>query len=157
MEIRRAIKQDIPGVDRLLEQVCMVHHIGRPDLFQGNRNRKYTDFQLEEMLKDDRRPIFVAVDEGQEVLGYAFCILQEHVGDNVLTDIRTLYIDDLCVDETVRGNHIGSSLYQHVLGYAKEIGCYNVTLNVWTCNEPAMRFYEKCGMKAQKIGMETIL
>lgn len=157
MEIRRAQERDLSGVDSLLEQVCMVHHAGRPDLFQGNHNRKYTDEQLKEIFRDETRPVFVAVNESQEVLGYAFCVLQHHPHDNVLTDIKTLYIDDLCVDENIRGQHIGSSLYQYVLQYAKEQGCYNVTLNVWTCNEPAMRFYGKCGMKAQKIGMETIL
>lgn len=157
MEIRRAREQDISGVNNLLEQVSMVHHRGRPDLFQGNRSRKYTDAQLKEIFRDESRPVFVAVDGGGEVLGYAFCMIQQHPHDNILTDIKTLYIDDLCVDEEIRGRHIGSILYQHVLGYAREQGCYNVTLNVWTCNEPAMRFYEKCGMKAQKIGMETIL
>jgi ribosomal protein S18 acetylase RimI-like enzyme len=74
-----------------------------------------------------------------------------------MTHIKTLYIDDLCVDEAVRGQHVGSTIYQHVLSYAKELGCYNVTLNVWACNENAMRFYEKCGLKVQKTGMETIL
>lgn len=157
MEIRRAQEQDISGVNSLLEQVSMVHHRGRPDLFKGDRNRKYTQEQLREIFQDESRPVFVAVDEREEVLGYAFCMMQQHPHDNILTDIKTLYIDDLCVDEKIRGQHIGSILYQYVLGYAKEQGCYNVTLNVWTCNEPAMGFYEKCGMKAQKIGMETIL
>lgn len=157
MEIRRAREQDLEGIDSLLEQVCMVHHKGRPDLFQGDHNRKYTDGQLREMFLDDERPIFVAVDEEERVLGYAFCMLQQHPHDNVLTDIRTIYIDDLCVDEKVRGQHIGRTLYEYVLRYAGELGCYNVTLNVWTCNPGAMRFYEACGMKPQKIGMETIL
>lgn len=157
MEIRRAKEQDIPGIDKLLEQVSMVHHIGRPDLFRGNRSRKYTDEQLKAMLPNEERPIFVAVDEAQKVLGYAFCIMQQHIGDNVLTDIKTLYVDDLCVDEEIRRQHVGKSLYEYVLQYAREQGCYNVTLNAWSCNPPAVRFYEQCGMKPQKIGMETIL
>ena len=70
---------------------------------------------------------------------------------------RTAYMDDLCVDENSRGKHIGTKLYDYVTNYAKEIGCYNITLNVWSLNESAMKFYEKCGMKPQKIGMETIL
>ena len=74
-----------------------------------------------------------------------------------LTDIKTLYIDDLCVDETLRGKHIGKNLYEAVLIYAKEHDCYNVTLNVWACNTSAMRFYEACGLKPQKVGMEVIL
>jgi ribosomal protein S18 acetylase RimI-like enzyme len=75
----------------------------------------------------------------------------------VLTDIKTLYIDDLCIDENVRGQHIGKSIYEFVKSFAKENGCYNLTLNVWACNEGAMRFYEAVGLKPQKIGMETIL
>lgn len=157
MVIRRAKEKDMDRINELLRQVCMVHHKGRPDLFQGNNNRKYTDMQLKEMLQDDSRPIFVAVDEADEVLGYAFCIFQQHLNDNILTDIKTLYIDDLCVDENIRGQHIGRRLYDSVLEFARKEGCYNVTLNVWSCNETAMKFYEKCGLKPQKIGMETIL
>ena len=74
-----------------------------------------------------------------------------------MTDIRTLYIDDLCVDERHRGCGVGRLLYEYVLDYARSAGCYNVTLNVWSCNEAAMRFYEKCGLRPQKIGMEKIL
>ena len=156
MEIRRAQTQDIDGIDKLLMQVCLVHHKGRPDLFKYGA-KKYTDEQLLSIIRDDSRPILTAVDDNGTVLGYAFCIFQQHIGDNILTDIKTLYIDDLCVDEALRGQHIGRALYDAVLAYAKESGCYNVTLNVWTLNEAAMKFYEACGLKPQKTGMETIL
>ena len=155
-EIRRARECDMKDINRLLVQVNMVHHQGRPDLFRAGK-KKYTYKQLRKLIHDDSRPIFVAVDEQERVLGYAFCIFQQHLDDNILTDIRTLYIDDLCVDETIRGQHIGKSLYEAVLAFARESGCYNVTLNVWTLNEGAMKFYEKCGLKPQKVGMETIL
>lgn len=154
--IRRATEKDIPGLDKLLFQVLQVHHKGRPDIFKTN-TKKYTDEQLIEILKDDKRPIFVSVDEDDNVLGYAFCVFKQYLNDNVLTDIKTLYIDDLCVDENIRGKHIGNSLYEYVLKFAKENGCYNVTLNVWGCNENAIKFYEKQGLKPQKIGMEKIL
>ena len=154
--IRRAEKKDIPGILDLLVQVDMVHHNGRPDLFKGPAT-KYTGEELEELLMDDSRPVFVYADEQDRILGHAFCIMQQHVNDHVLTDILTLYIDDICVDENARGKHVGKSLYEHVLAYAREKGCYNVTLNVWACNEPAMRFYESCGLVPQKIGMEKIL
>lgn len=156
MKIRRANNSDLDGINRLLLQVLTVHHNGRPDLFKGD-TRKYTDEQLREIIGDSGRPVFVAVNEENYVMGYAFCMFVQHIDDNILTDIRTLYIDDLCVDETARGRHIGKRLYEHVLAFAKESGCYNVTLNVWSLNEPAMRFYEKCGLKPQKVGMEKIL
>lgn len=156
MEIRRAKEQDMEGINELLLQVCLVHHKGRPDLFKYGA-KKYTDEQLKAIIHDDSRPIFTAVDENGNVMGYAFCIFQQHIGDNILTDIKTLYIDDLCVDETLRGQHIGSRLYRAVLEYAREHHCYNVTLNVWSLNESAMKFYQACGLKPQKVGMETIL
>ena len=156
MLIRRAVKSDIPGLHRLLGQVLTIHHLGRPDLFKAGA-RKYTDEELSKLLSDDSRPIFAAVDENGEMLGYAFCVFQQHIGHNTMTDVRTLYIDDLCVDETCRGRHVGKALYEYVLDFARSQGCYNVTLNVWSCNESAMKFYEKMGLKPQKIGMETIL
>ena len=156
MYIRRAKETDMPGINNLLRQVLMVHHNGRPDLFKANA-KKYTDEQLAELIKDDTKPIFVCVDEEETVLGYAFCVWQQHINYEILTDIKTLYIDDLCVDETCRGQHIGKSLYEYVLAYAKENNFYNVTLNVWSLNESAMKFYEACGLKAQKVGMEHIL
>lgn len=156
MNIRRAEEKDMDGLNRLLLQVCLVHHKGRPDLFKYGA-KKYTDEELKAIIQDDKTPIFVAVDEKEEVMGYAFCIFQQHINNNILTDIKTLYIDDLCVDENIRGRHIGQSLYERVLNFAKENGCYNVTLNVWSLNDGATKFYEKCGLKPQKIGMETIL
>ena len=156
MNIRRANEGDTAAINKLLLQVLTVHHNGRPDLFKANV-KKYTDEQLIKILSDDSRPIFVAEDDCGDVVGYAFCVFQQHVNDNILTDIKTLYIDDLCVDENKRGMHIGRQLYEYVLHYAKQSGCYNVTLNVWACNESAVKFYESCGLKPQKFGMEQIL
>lgn len=156
MNIRRAKRSDMPGINNLLRQVLMVHHNGRPDLFKAGA-KKYTDDQLAELIQDDTKPIFVCVDEEETVLGYAFCVWQQHLNNEILTDVKTLYIDDLCVEETRRGQHIGKNLYEYVLAYAKDNNFYNVTLNVWSLNESAMKFYEACGLKPQKIGMETIL
>lgn len=154
MYIRKAEKKDIPQIETLLYQVAKVHSDGRPDLFQAG-TKKYTSEELNELLEDYSRPIYVAEEEGK-ILGYAFCIFQEN-NSNLLTHIKTLYIDDLCVLEGIRGKGVGTKLYQHVIKIAKQSGCYNVTLNVWACNEEAKTFYEKCGLHVQKIGMEKIL
>lgn len=156
MQIRRAGQQDLEGIDRLLYQVLMVHHNGRPDLFKGHV-KKYTDEELRRIIADDERPIFVGVDEEGHVMGYAFCIFEQQLDNNVMTPIKTLYIDDLCVDETLRGQHVGSRIYEHVLRFAKESGCYHVTLNVWECNPSARKFYEKMGLVPYKTCMEKIL
>ena len=156
MNIRKAEEKDIPRLGDLLLQVCRVHHEGRPDIFRDG-GRKYTDGELVQLLADEDRPILVAEDETGRVAGYAFCIVQRHVGDGAICDGTTLYLDDLCVDENCRGQSVGKALYQAVLDLARELGCWNVTLNVWACNPGAMKFYERCGLKVQKIGMEVIL
>ena len=153
--IRRAIEKDISKIIDLLEQVCLVHHRGRPDIF--NVGTKYSADELKIMIKDENRPILVLTDENDEVLGYCFCIYQQHVNNSILSDIKTLYIDDLCVDEALRGRHIGRELYDTALKLAKDSGCYNLTLNVWSCNKSALHFYESQGLVPQKIGMEIIL
>ena len=132
-----------------------MHSDVRPDLFKAGA-KKYTDEELKGILKNAKTPVFVAEKEGI-VLGYAFCIHKQFIDDNNMTDIKTLYIDDLCVDEAARGAHIGRALYEYVLDYAGKSGCYNLTLNVWADNVNAVKFYEKTGLKVQKIGMEAIL
>lgn len=155
MEIRKAKDSDIISIGKLLEDVLTIHHNQRPDIFKANA-KKYSDDELKQIIQDASRPIFVAV-ENNTVLGYAFCIFQQYENNNILTDIKTLYIDDLCVDKTTRGKHVGKSLYEYVLNFAKESGCYNVTLNVWYSNKDALGFYKKMGLIPQKIGMEKIL
>lgn len=152
--IRKAEKKDIPGLINLLYQVDAVHNGIRPDLFKGN-TAKYNEQELEEILKDDSKPIFV-YDDGK-ILGHAFCQISEAKNHRLLQDAKTLYIDDICVDEQSRGRHIGKALYEYVRDYAKSIGCHNITLNVWEGNDSAYNFYKRMGMHIQKTGMETIL
>lgn len=152
--IRKAEKKDIQGLMNLLYQVDAVHNGIRPDLFKGN-TAKYNEQELEEILNDGGKPIFV-YDDGK-ILGHAFCQIIEVKNHRLLQDAKTVYIDDICVDEQSRGRHIGKALYEYVYNYAKSIGCHNITLNVWEGNDSAYNFYKRMGMHIQKTGMETFL
>ena len=154
MMIRKANKGDIQSIIGLLHQVNMVHHVLRPDLFKPHTT-KYNEQELESMLDDSSKPIFVYDDAG--VLGYAFCQVSEVKNNLLLEDIKTLYIDDICVDENARGKRVGKTLYDFVRDYAQSIGCNNITLNVWEGNSPALQFYKNMGMTVQKTTMETKL
>ena len=155
MEIRLATNNEIPGMIRLLRQVGEVHHQIRPDLFRSGA-QKYNETDLDALLKDPERPIFAAVENGN-LLGYCFCVIEEVKDNTVLCDGKNLYIDDLCVEETCRGQGVASKLYAAVSKYAKSIGCRSITLNVWCGNDTAMAFYESRGMKPRKIYMEASL
>lgn len=152
--IRKASKADIKRIIELLHQVNMVHHVIRPDLFKPYTT-KYNEQELEVMLGDESKPIFVYDDN--DVLGYAFCQISEVRNHPLLMEAKTLYIDDICVDEASRGKHVGKALYEYVRDYAQAIGCHNITLNVWTGNDPALCFYQNMGMQVQKTTMEVIL
>lgn len=156
MNIRKAKEKDIPQLIELLGQVLQIHADIRPDIFIPNTT-KYTDEELKEMLKDETKPIYVAADEKDKCLGYAFCQLKEQPFSNNMVQFKSLFIDDLCVDKSTRGQHIGEKLFEHVKSEAKKMGCYEVTLNVWTGNTSAEKFYEKMGMKTKERQMEYIL
>ena len=155
MNIRFATERDIPGMIRLLQQVGEVHHQIRPDIFRSGA-QQYDEAALAELLTDSTRPIFIAERDG-DVAGYAFCILKQTAADPVLMDSTTLYIDDLCVEETCRSQGIAQALYARVTEYARELGCHTITLNVWCGNTGAMRFYEKAGLTPRNITMEMKL
>ena len=152
--IRTANTSDLKRIIELLHQVNMVHHVIRPDLFKPYAT-KYNEQELEDLLSDESKPIFV-YDDGV-VQGYAFCQISEVKDNQLLQDVKTLYIDDICVDEVARGKHVGKALYEYVRDYARSIGCYHITLNVWEGNAAALSFYRNMGMKVQKTTMEAIL
>ena len=154
--IRRAKPKDIERINALLFQVAKIHADGRPDIFK-TATKKYNDDELLKIIANDQTPIFVATDENDFVLGYAFCVYQITKDSLLLQDRKTLYIDDICVDENARGKNIGKSLYEYVLDFSKQNGFDNITLNVWSLNDGAYRFYQKCGMKPLKITMEKTL
>lgn len=154
MNIRRAEKKDIPALLRLLEQVLDIHHTGRPDIFRPH-TKKYNEEELCALLRDEKTPIFVA-EEG-EILGYAFCILQQWKDHSLFQDRKSLYIDDLCVDEGCRGQGVGRALFSFVKDYADSLSCHSITLNVWALNENALKFYIALGMEPQKYVMEQKL
>lgn len=155
MKIRFAEIEDVPAILKLLQQVGSLHNKLRPDIFRVGA-QKYSASQVFSMLNKPGAPIFVAEDR-KKVVGYCFCNLKKYEKDPVMTDRTELYIDDLCVDEKKRGKHIGAALYEAVCLYARQCGCHSITLNVWSDNTAAMAFYEKCGLKPQKIGLEQIL
>lgn len=154
MTIRRATLTDIPRLNELLQEILQVHHVARPDLFSAS-GQKFSQDELAILLKNEVKPVFVYEDEGQ-VLGHLFCEIIQ-LDSPVLEPVKTLFIDDLCVTSAARGQKIGEKLYDFAVDYAKEIGCHNITLDVWNDNQGALRFYERLGMKPQKTRMEIRL
>lgn len=156
MNIRKAKETDIPRINELLGQVLEIHAAIRPDIFIKGTT-KYTPEQLCVIINDENTPIFVSTDENDEISGYCFCVIKRQLFSTNMVDHKTLFIDDLCVDKNARGKSVGTALYNYAVDYAKSIGCYDLTLNVWEGNVSARHFYEKMGMKVKETQMEFIL
>ena len=151
--IRRAVKKDTGRVMQLLSEVNDLHADIRPDLFIHGK-QKYTEEQLSGIFEDSNTPVFVAADDNDDAVGYAFCVFKRPAFTTNMTDVTTLYIDDLCVDKNRQGQHIGKELFNYCVDFAGKNGCYAVTLNVWEGNDNAKRFYEKMGMTVRETQME---
>lgn len=156
MNVRKAQIKDIDKIKDLLSQVLEIHANIRPDLFIHGTT-KYTEAELSEIISNDSKPIYVAVNDNDEVVGYAFCIIENQAKSASVKPFKSIYIDDLCVDASQRGSHIGKTLFEYVKAEAEKIGCYEITLNVWEGNDTALKFYENMGMKVKKTNMEYIL
>ena len=136
--------------------MLQIHADIRPDIFIPGTT-KYTNDELEQMIKDEMKPIYVAVNENDMCIGYAFCQLKEQPFSNNMVQFKSLFIDDLCVDKSTRGQNIGERFFEYVKSEAKRMGCYEVTLNVWAGNTSAEKFYEKMGLKTKERQLEYIL
>ena len=156
MHIRKAEEKDILKIMELLGQVLQIHADIRPDIFIPGTT-KYTEEELKALLKEEEKPIYVAVNDEDVCIGYAFCQIQEQPFSNNMVPFKSLFIDDLCVDQQIRGQHIGENLFEYVKSEARKLNCYEVTLNVWTGNTSAEKFYEKMGMRTKERQMEYIL
>ena len=153
MEIRPANNNDINRLLDLLSEVLEVHAKLRPDLFVSGTT-KYSKEDLEKMLVDKNKPIFVATIDNY-VVGYAMCQLRLPTSN--MYPAKIYHLDDLCVDEKYRRQGIGEALYQKVVEEAKKNNCYEITLNAWPGNEAALKFYEKMGLKTRSIFLEHII
>ena len=109
------------------------------------------------ILANEKTPVFVAADENDAVRGYVFCQMKRQPFSTNMHDFKTLFIDDLCIDESCRGEHIGTKLFDYALAYAKAQGCYDLTLNVWEGNDSARAFYGKMGMFVKETQMEILV
>ena len=152
MLIRRAKNSDAEDILELLKQVQNIHAEIRPDIFKHGAT-KYNKNQVLSIIKNSQTPIFVC-EQNDRVVGYAFCIVENVLETENIKAEKVLYLDDLCVDKTLRGVGIGKKLYEFVKESAKTLGCGKITLNVWEGNESAKSFYRNLGLTPLKTVME---
>ena len=147
--VRKGEFKDSTSVYRLLCLVADLHRDGRPDMFP-NLKSKYTLEQVSQRLTEESSGIIIA-ESDCSVVGYIFCdVIKE--GDGL-----TLYVDDLCVDPSVRCMGVGRALLDYAAHYGKENGCRCLMLNVWEFNKTAVDFYLNYGLETRSRHLEMLL
>ena len=127
----------------------------RPDIFKSGTT-KYKHEDIEKLLNKENYEIFVVVDS-KKVVGHAMCEIQNTRENNNMYPFKIYYLDDFCIDESARSKGYGQKLFDFVKERAKELGCYEITLNSWAGNEAAECFYKKMGLSPKVVTLEYIL
>ena len=68
-----------------------------------------------------------------------------------------VHVMQIAVDRHVRGQRVGEKLLEHVRSAARAIGCTRWYLNVKRDNAPAIRLYERCGLRFELETLSTKL
>lgn len=140
---------------QLLKEIAQLHHELRPDLFIGDSS-KFNQESLDQLIRDKRNPVFVYVDENDEILGHLFLEIK-CPNNSVRVPVKSLYIEDLCVKSDAKNKGVGKTLMSFAKDFAKEHDCYNITLNAWFANQNAFDFYRHLGFAPQQVQMEYVI
>src|SRR5690348_9075507 len=128
--IRKATEKDFPAILDLVKGLA---------IFQNSIERVTNT--IEQMLEEKNWfNCFVAESENKEIVGiasYSF-IYYTWVG-------KSLYLDDLYVKESCRGQKIGSELLKKIFEVAKTENCKRIRWQVSDWNTNAIEFYRKIG------------
>ena len=140
---------DRAEVNRLARQIHQMHMDWRPDIYR----------MPEELFPEERYAELIANRElyvakvGRRVVGYAQTCIRVHDLPE-LAKRKVFYLNQLCVDEELRGHGIGTQMMEELRILAKAFGCTDLQLNVYPQNDAAVSFYQKCGFMIQNINMQ---
>ncbi len=140
---------DREAVNAMASQVHAMHVSWRPDIYEMT-----SELFLEERFREavQNRSLYVA-RLADVAVGYALVKLRNYdmVGH---TKRRVMVIDEICVEESCRGQGIGMAIMADIQALAKAFGCTDMQLGVYPQNDGAVAFYQKCGFTIRSIDMQ---
>ena len=147
LELAREV--DRAEVNRLARQVHALHVSWRPDLYTMPVELFPREL-FEELVRN--RELYVA-RIGDAVAGFA--LLRVKPSDGVgRVPRKVMLVDQICVDEALRGHGIGTQMMEEIRILAKAFGCTDLQLDVYPQNDAAVSFYQKCGYTIRSIDMQ---
>lgn len=95
---------------------------------------------FEELIKSPYHDMLIAIDDNNKIIGIA--TLSIHMGPIIR---KNAYLEDFVTDNTVRGQGVGSALWNAMLDWAKEKGCKNLEFTCGNGREASQQFYKNHG------------
>lgn len=130
--IRPAIEEDFAGIIKLIKALAV---------FQGKPEKMLNTLEL---MKEEQQyfECLIAENKAKEIIGIAVYSFVYHTWVG-----KSIYLDDLYVNEAYRGKKIGSQLLKNLFAIAKKENCKKVRWLVSNWNTPAIEFYKTFGVK----------
>lgn len=151
--VRYAERGELERVNELRKEVSELHASGRPDIFRPGfggdlRDRVYRAFE------DEGSDVIVA-DCGGTVCGFAIVQRIDKPESAYMCARRICHIEEFGVDSEFRRRGVGSALIGFCRSEAARMGFGRISLDVWSFNESAMKFYESLGFRTSRSFMEA--
>lgn len=124
-EIKEACESYVEPINRLLGQLSSSPH-------------PFTAETLDAIVQSANSHLFVAEVEGTVAGMLTLC-------DYLAPTGRKMWIEDVVVDEAMRGRSIGRLLVDSAIGYARTIGTGTLMLTSRPSREAANALYRSCG------------
>ena len=136
MTIRTGIKADLPRVLELIKELA---------LYEKAPHEVTNTLELMEQDGFGPNPIygfFVAENSQNHIVGLSLYYWRYSTWKG-----KRLYLEDIIVTESERGNGIGKLLFDRTMQHALDTNCTGMMWQVLDWNEPAINFYKKYGSK----------
>lgn len=149
LAIRRATREDVPAIVRLLADDSL-----------GQQRERATEplpaayFDAFAAIDGDPRQALVVVERAGEVIGTLQLTFLPYLTYQGGTRAQ---IEAVRVDRRYRDLGIGQRLFAWAIGRARDEGCHLVQLTTNAARGDAQRFYERLGFVPSHIGMKLDL
>ena len=140
---------DGEAVNRLALQVHALHVQWRPDIYEMV-DELYSAERMQQSIS--ARELYVAKLEGN-IVGYVLLKMRNYDWPGVVNR-KVMVVDEICVEESIRGHGIGKAMMEDVRALAKAFRCTDLQLGVYPQNDEAVGFYQKCGFTIRSIDMQ---
>ena len=137
IKFRKIIREDLKDVFLLLNQ-----------LKEKDVNAIDTETAWKNFKSNSSSNSIVGIYE-DKVVAYGSIVIENKIRGDIAG-----HVEDIVVDDSMRGKLVGVKLINKLINIGSEKGCYRITL---FCEEKLIKFYERTGFKVNNVMMKKFL